>query len=237
MSELILPKTRAHILEAVEPFHRFDGMFEKGAIAHWNKLAQAIHAGGGSRRVVRNPGTFDGEGYTWGDSGDRLDYSVITGDVVTSHMTSLFDQYHNAGVLPRFAMHSIRRVLREPYDELSRLHVAMLGNGSRVPWHRDKHEIKCALFLTTSRPGEGAHLEIRPNRGGDVHKIEARAGRLVVFDSNRCEYRLTTCTPKTPGRKAVVFMDYIHPFVFKIKRPELLNDFMFGKMDLSGAKE
>jgi len=226
----------ARLLESAEHYHKLDEMLSDDVLDHWYEVALGIDKSDGSRHVFRKPATFRD---LWKDQDSLLHYRVITGDVVQSHINSLFNQYFNLKVLESLVSQSIRRLCREQYDELSRLHIRIFEPGHGMPWHRDPSGPLALLFLNSSG-NRGCKVELRTQRGGTVHKVKSRKGSLIIFDSEKYEHRITNYLGKDGAKDdkmMIVSMRFIHPFRYKEKWDQQLNAFLFGKMAFKDQKD
>jgi hypothetical protein len=162
------------------------------------------------------------------NSGQRLCYTVVTGDRIKASGRLLFSLYTAPEMLswvrstcsaPSLALSSH---LRSAIN-INCLHTA----GQQYPWHRDAVPYTCLLFLSSLPTAAGGAFLIRAG-DGELVTIQPRAGVLLLLDGARCPHAVAPLA----GNALRLTVPMVYP-AESTSRPAGLDEYLYGPADAS----
>jgi hypothetical protein len=155
--------------------------------------------------------------------GDRLSYSVVTGDHVRSKAQPLFDLYNSPHLLEWIrSVTDDWNVSVSPHMR-SAININCLSRrGQRYPKHTDAVPYTALLFLSTLDASDGGDLLVDA-ADGDLVTIQPQRGLFLLMDGNRCPHAVAPL--RTNAMRVTV------PMVYPARvapRPAGLDDYLYA---------
>jgi hypothetical protein len=157
------------------------------------------------------------------EHGERLWYTVVTGDRIKSEATPLFSFYTDPEVVSWIrALTGSASVGISPHLRSSININCLTTRGQRYPWHRDAVPYTALLFLSSVSRACGGTFMIRAADGSRVD-IQPASGTLLLMDGTRCPHAVAPLNEDTLR----LTVPMVYP-VRDVDRPAGLDDYLYG---------